>query len=134
MLSLNGCAWVSPGAGRVQHDPPDVGVLKRLEDVILDATAQKFLRISPAAKPLVDRVQLSKLFGQVAPGRTSAVDPEHPVYKPAVVTGCDAAVGSLTRQKMLNASLLQAGDAVAKHNDFDRASDISASKAIVHTL
>jgi hypothetical protein len=48
--------------------------------------------------------------------------------------GGNAPVGGLAGQKMLDASVLRVADAMAKHNVFDRASDIPTSKAIVHTF
>jgi len=131
---LTGSALVGPDAGRVEHNPLEVGVLKRLEDTVPDAGAQRFLRTSPTAKSPVDAVPFAILFRKVAPRRAGATGLEHRVDELAVVAGRNASVDGFTGQEVHDASVLLVGDSVTSHNVFDRASDLPTSKAIVHTL
>src|SRR5690606_9595917 len=57
----------------------DPSVVQRIQDILPQS------RQSPAAELTVDRGPLAKLFGQIAPWRTSPCDPEYTIQNKTMV-------------------------------------------------
>ncbi len=112
VVFLTGCVLVGSDGGRVEHKPVQVRFLQGLEDVLPDAFN------SPAAEALIDRVPGTIAFGKVAPGSTTARNPEHGIQKKTVILSCTANISGFAGQQLAYTFPCLVTDFLAPHNVF----------------
>ena len=95
---------------RIDHHPLQIRLLQRIKDAFLNAV------LGPSVVALEDRVPVAKALGQVAPGGTSARNPEHGVDKEAIVGGGATGIGRLAWKERRDVLPLVVTNGIASHN------------------